>query len=197
VVPGPPHRAQAVYGWRSAPDLVAGTIRVLEDGGAIRRLDVAVLGGGPKPARPREAARALIVSPDRHLLLLPTREPLTRDPWWVTPGGGVERGESTLQAMRREVREETGLVLDDRDWPVAAARERLFTWGDAAWRQRETYFLVRRGARDTIVPTAADAGTVGAPRWWSLEELRETTADVFGPLRLVALLESLLERRGM
>jgi 8-oxo-dGTP pyrophosphatase MutT (NUDIX family) len=197
VVAEPTHRAQAVYGWRSAPGLVRGTLRLLEEDGAIRRLDVVVLRGGPKPARPREAARALIVSPDRHLLLLPTREPATRIPWWVTPGGGVEPGETALRAMRREVREETGLVLDDRDWPVATLREHVFTWGDAAWRQRETYFLVRRDARETTTPTASDRGSMGPPRWWDLEELRRTTKDVFGPPRLAALLETLLERRDL
>ncbi len=33
--------------------------------------------------------------------------------WWEIPGGGVHAGESTSEAVRREVREETGLILGD------------------------------------------------------------------------------------
>jgi 8-oxo-dGTP pyrophosphatase MutT (NUDIX family) len=56
-------------------------------------------------------ASAAVLSPDRHHVLLVYHERLGR---WLQPGGHIERGHATVQdAARREVREETGLQLDD------------------------------------------------------------------------------------
>lgn len=33
------------------------------------------------------------------------------EPWWYLPGGGLKRGESFMEAVQREVREETGLRI--------------------------------------------------------------------------------------
>lgn len=61
--------------------------------------------------QPRPAARILLVDGQGRTLLF--RFTVTgRAPFWVTPGGALDSGESYEAAARRELREETGLDLD-------------------------------------------------------------------------------------
>src|SRR5438034_6923741 len=58
-------------------------------------------------ARFRVGVFALIFE-DGHVLLAHRRD----IDWWNLPGGGMEHGETVEEAVRREVREETGLEVE-------------------------------------------------------------------------------------
>lgn len=70
------------------------------------------------PAEPevvhRHAVRILCLDARGRVLLMSWRDPVSGEVVWEPPGGGVEEGESDLDAARREWFEETGLpgVLD-------------------------------------------------------------------------------------
>jgi len=61
------------------------------------------------PRHPLVGVGALVVRRGRVLLVERAREP--KKGWWSIPGGLVECGEPLEEALRREVREETGLEV--------------------------------------------------------------------------------------
>ena len=62
------------------------------------------------PSRPVPGVGALIIEDDRIVLIERGREPLKG--YWSLPGGAVETGELLVDAVRREVHEETGLEVE-------------------------------------------------------------------------------------
>lgn len=65
----------------------------------------------------RETARVVLTAKTGELLMIFTHwDPGTGlPPRWLTPGGGIDAGETPLQAAVRELREETGLIVDPKD----------------------------------------------------------------------------------
>lgn len=188
-------RASAIYGWRTAPDLVAGTLRLTERDGRIATLDVWVRKGAPAAARRRRGVRVLIVDPAPAVLLLRCREPVSGAEWWLTPGGGIDEGEDERAAARRELAEEVGLDADVVG-PAVWHREDRFVWNHVVVRQTERFLLHRVPARFVASPRLA-AGEIaeeglGAHRWWSLPDLLAADDEVFSPRRLPELLDRLL-----
>jgi ADP-ribose pyrophosphatase YjhB (NUDIX family) len=62
------------------------------------------------PKRPLVGVGALILDRDRILMAQRGKQPLLG--WWSLPGGALETGELLADAVRREVREETGLEIE-------------------------------------------------------------------------------------
>jgi ADP-ribose pyrophosphatase YjhB (NUDIX family) len=71
---------------------------------------------------------ALIFKRDRILMAERGKEPLKG--WWSIPGGALETGESLKDAVCREVREETGLIVEPRG--VFEVFERIMRDGHGA-----------------------------------------------------------------
>lgn len=142
----------------------------------------------------REVVRAVVLDARDHVLLFHTRDPTYPElgTWWELPGGGLDPGETFLEAVIRELAEEAGLV-------VAAGQV-----GAPTWRRRATYLYrgERRISNEVVVPVrlavagpAVDgAGRVGFEaedyfgfRWWPVPEVTGS-ADRFYPGRLPELL---------
>ena len=73
----------------------------------------------------RPSARVVVVDDTRNVLLFQIVDALdAKPPVWITPGGGIEPGETIAVAAARELYEETGAVVDPGALgaPVAVCR---------------------------------------------------------------------------
>ncbi len=122
--------------------------------------------GPPDPDRPEDAVssprlavRAVIVEAGR--LLLVNAYPGDDSDLWCAPGGGVERGASLQDNLRREVREETGLGIA----PGRLLAVSEFHDPDAGFHQVDLFFRAR--LLDAAGGAVANdpAGVVNRLRW--------------------------------
>ncbi|MFF0579499.1 NUDIX hydrolase [Streptosporangium saharense] len=121
----------------------------------------------------RPAARVVCVADDGRVLLLHWRDPVMGRTLWEPPGGGIDPGETPLEAARRELTEETGLpgsaVLDR--W-LAVPRE--FDWLGVHYVKTERFYLARFDHTPEVVPgafTVEEHETYLGHGWFSLEEM--------------------------
>src|ERR1700753_283176 len=95
----------------------------------------------------RNTARVLPVDREGRVLLLHGWDPeRPDDPFWFTIGGAADPGESLALAAARELREETGIVIDAGRLgdPVETAAI-TFTWAGVRFEQDQTFFAVAVG----------------------------------------------------
>jgi len=141
----------------------------------------------------RLAARALVISPERRVLLMRYRFPWNEADMWITPGGSLRNGEEAEQAITRELREETGLEVSEigpelwtRDHDLSAHGQPIL--------QRERYFLVEVSEfepRADRLEAGGEKDWFRGFRWWPLGELPDM-GEEFAPRRLGQLVRQLL-----
>lgn len=146
--------------------------------------------------RLRPSARGLLVDRDRRILLAEFVLPNLH--LWAVPGGGIEPGETSLEALRRELREEVGLVLDEDPALVWRRRVVVADVVDGYEGVIEDHYLICCEAfepRGQLTDEELVAEHLVAFRWWHIDEIRAATAAkeaYFSPRYLGDLLDDLL-----
>jgi 8-oxo-dGTP pyrophosphatase MutT (NUDIX family) len=150
----------------------------------------------------RSGARALIVDNESGDVLL-VRFEFPTAVVWATPGGGLEPDEEPIDGLRRELREELGLV-ECEIGPHIWSREHAFPMTTGHDGQRDQIFLVRCRRFDPAPEIGWEqlrAEYVHEIKWWTLAEIQAATLDdtgvtddrptLFAPRRLGDLLAQL------
>jgi len=135
----------------------------------------------------RPAARILLLDGNGRVLLF-RFDPGDRPPFWCTPGGAVDPGESYAEAARRELREETGIDMECGP-EVAQRHVEFITIEGVPVTADERYFRVRTDASeiDTGGHTPLEQRVMQSWRWFTLDEIAAHPERVF-PEDLLALL---------
>jgi len=151
------------------------------------------------PVRRRSAVRLVVLDSLHRVLLFHTRDSFYpgQGHWWELPGGGIDAGESYLEAAVRELREETGiLVATPQIGPPCWRRTASFRYRGTRHVQDEVVVAVRLpGAGpdvDESLRLENEREDYFGFRWWPVAEITaarpDSGAERFYPGQLPALL---------
>ncbi len=128
--------------------------------------------------RERLTVRLVLLSPADRLLLLNFDD--GRYSGWCTVGGGVDEGESLIEAARRELLEETGHAEADFG-PVVWTRQHDMLVEGEPRRLVESYFIVRveHERLSDHGWTDLERQVVKAMRWWSINEIAASEEPIY------------------
>jgi 8-oxo-dGTP pyrophosphatase MutT (NUDIX family) len=149
--------------------------------------------------RRRPTARVLLLDADDRILLMQGRDvhDPSRAPFWFTVGGGIDEGETVLDAARREIIEETGL-RPTTVGPVLWRSEAEIRGFDGGPILMQEHFVLARCVAAPLSRagwTEVERSFALDLRWWTLEDIA-ASAEIIYPVDLAERLAALVADGG-
>ncbi|MFC5179762.1 NUDIX hydrolase [Actinomadura harenae] len=141
----------------------------------------------------RAAVRIICLDGADRVLLMNWHDPHNHREFWEPPGGGVDPGESDIEAARRELHEETGLPGSSVQ-DVSVRVERDFLWLGTRHLKTEPFFLARFAGTPDVRPAALtpeENATYLGMAWFSPGEIAALGGSV-EPSNLLSAIALLL-----
>lgn len=147
-----------------------------------------------RPVVERDVVRAVVLDSAERVLLLQVGE-LGNPEFgtaWELPGGGIEAGETHAQAVIRELREETGIVITAEQIATPTwRRDVIYDYRGARRLQHEAISLVRLAgptpAIQSVLRDGFEQQDLFDARWWSTDEIL-SSSEWFYPRSLPSML---------
>jgi 8-oxo-dGTP pyrophosphatase MutT (NUDIX family) len=134
----------------------------------------------------RYVARVLVLNDQDAVFLLRGRDDTLPDraPFWFTPGGKIDPGETRAEAAARELYEEVGIVISPEELGNIVGTEAIqYHFHGVAYQQEGVFYAYRSNdaGLNTSAWTDIETRTIDQGRYWSLSELRATTETLYPP----------------
>lgn len=131
----------------------------------------------------RRRASALLISPENRLFLFKFEFAFLDHgkTIWVTPGGGVEEGETFETGLQRELFEELGLDVTIAK-PHAYSRKMPFTnKSGEEFISDERYYIVKVPDEKVLFEnlSADERRLTKDGKWWSIDDIRSSCEEFF------------------
>ncbi len=144
----------------------------------------------------RHVARVLIINDQDQTFLLRGQDITLPDraPFWFTPGGKIDTGETPKQAAVRELNEEVGLSIQaDALGEIVGTESSDYHFHGQAYRQIGVFYVhfSNEARLNSDGWSEIEANTIDQGKWWSVQEL-STTLETIYPAHLVYMLTDAL-----
>jgi 8-oxo-dGTP diphosphatase len=131
----------------------------------------------------RRSARVILLNAAQQVLLIRFVVDRQHKPFvfWATPGGGVENGETDLEAARRELNEELALDVS-LTGPVHTVSS-IFEHEGKPLKSVDVLFLGHHEPQGLALhfKTEAERAAMKEIRWWTITELEQSSETIFPP----------------